>query len=118
LRAAGIDGELESKDGLASAGFIEDVSILLDEHFDLAAGSKVDVGSNFEMFIEFGCVAVAVTEMDVSMSRLKNGGKATNGFTKLGEEEKVAIDIIAVIKGDVAVVRFRTPDFRGDVDQV
>jgi hypothetical protein len=69
LRAANVNGKLKSQDGLASAGFVENIPILLDKHFGFAASKNFNIGaSNLQVFAEFGHVSVTIPEVDVHMS--------------------------------------------------
>jgi hypothetical protein len=45
LRTTGVHSEFESKDGFAGAGFVEDIPVFLNKHFNFTTGDQIDVGA-------------------------------------------------------------------------
>ncbi len=111
LPASCDNGKLKAEDSFAGACSVENIPVILEKHLDCAAGGQVNSRTNFQVLAEFGRVTGTVPEMDVGAGGLKSGWDATDRFPILGENQKIVVDIIAVIERDITVGWFRTPNF-------
>ena len=111
LRAIGANGKLKAEDSFAGACSVENIPVILEKHLDCAAGGQVNSRTNFQVLAEFGRVTGTVPEMDVGAGGLKSGWDATDRFPILGENQKIVVDVIAIIERNITVGWFRTPNF-------
>ena len=116
LGAASINSKFEPQDGFANAGFIKNVPVLLNHHFNATAGGKVDVVTDADMLFKFGRITSGIPETNIGTSRLESGRKTADRIAMLSENEQIVVDVVAVIQGDIAVGWFRPPDLRRNVN--
>jgi hypothetical protein len=76
----------------------------------------VHIGANAEVLSKLRRIARGVPEVDIGARRGKGKRNVADRFTVLSEDQKVVVNIIAVVKGNIAVGGLRAPDFGGNVN--
>jgi hypothetical protein len=116
LGTASIDSEFEPKDGFANAGFVEDVPVLLDHHFDATTNGEVDMVADADMLFKLGSISSGIPKVNIGASRLEGGRKTTDRIAILGEDEQIVVDIVAVIQRNISVGWFGPPDLGRNIN--
>jgi hypothetical protein len=116
LGATSVDSEFEPKDGFANAGFVKDVPVLLDHHFNATTGGEVDMVANADMLLKFRSITSGIPEVNIGASRLESGRKTTDRIAVLSEDEQIVVDVVTVIQRNITVGWFRPPDLGRDIN--